>query len=107
MIVKYPLDQRFDHTLTVGPAENVAEAINHSLQANIQMDPTEHIPIPDLRRSTQHAQSRKPAPSKEVLATLGKPPGGNKSKTNPSREKLFELVSARIFPLIFDLLIHL
>ena len=55
MTVKYPLDERFDHTLTAGLAENVAEAINSSLQANHsngdEMDFTEHLPTPELRRS--------------------------------------------------------
>lgn len=109
MIVKYPLDERFDHTLAVGPGENVAQAINSSLQANHsnhdQMDPIGPLPIPDLRRSTRFTQSRKPALSQEVLATPVKQAGGNKNKPKPSRGKLF--VSVKIFPIIFDSLDHL
>lgn len=104
MIIKYPSDKKFDHTLAAGPAESVAQAINRSLKANQsngdQIDPTEHIPTQDLRRSSRYPQSRKPAPSEEILATSRNPPGGNKGHPKPSMGKLLEVVSVDI-PLYF------
>ena len=57
-------------------------------------------------KASEDAQSRKAAPSQEVLGTPGKPPGSNKSKPKPSRGKLLEIVSVGILPLLFDSLIH-